>query len=364
MRVHTLSLYRIRTLFLCLLIVMTAAVLLLRPAASAAGISRGLSVCSSVIIPTVFPFLVLSGFAARSGVAAAIGRRLNPVTRCLFGLPGCAGAGILIAWLGGYPAGAAVIGELVRTEQLTREEGERMLRFCVCGGPGFLIATVGNRLLNSTAFGVLLFAAHVTAAGVIGILGTPRHARRPVCSPVGRHASPSPAEAFTQSVGAACQSLLTMCGFVTLFSALLALLDALLPSYPAILPCLLEVSCGCVTAASLRGAAPLLLGFTVGFGGLSVHCQIAATLSGTGVMTSRFWITRLLHGCLTALFAVLLLQLFPVTLPVFGSDSTPLIEAFSGSVTLSVFTLILCGIWLLSVDKDRTVTYNETHKMR
>lgn len=352
----------LRILLLCITVLGCGTVFLLRPQAVAGGISHGLSVCSSVIIPTLFPFLVLGGFLSRSGAAAAIGRRLERPTRWLFGLPGCCAAGIILAFLGGYPAGGAVVGDLVRSGQLSREEGRQMLRFCVCGGPGFIISTVGSRLMHSTAFGVLLFAAHLTAAVVIGLIGTPRGSRRSH-STARQHTPPvSAGAALVDSVTAACQSLLYMCGFILLFAALLALADTVLPTdargLSAVLACFLEVSCGCVAAAELKAAAPLLLGFAVGFAGLSVHCQVASALSGTGVFTKTFFVERLAHGCLTALLALLFLRLYPLTLPVLGTSSAPLVQPFSGGVGISVFLLILCGIWLMSVDKKRDAPYN------
>lgn len=44
-----------------------AAALLIWPQAVAGGVSRGLSICGTVIIPSLFPFLVLAGFLVRSG---------------------------------------------------------------------------------------------------------------------------------------------------------------------------------------------------------------------------------------------------------------------------------------------------------
>lgn len=70
----------------------------------------------------------------RSGISAALGRRLEGVTRALFGLPGCCAPGILIGFIGGYPTGGMAVGELVESGQITGEEGRRMLRFCVNGG--------------------------------------------------------------------------------------------------------------------------------------------------------------------------------------------------------------------------------------
>ena len=351
---------RVRTALCGIGIVCFGAALLLYPEAIAGGISRGLSICASVIIPSLFPFLVLGSFLSRSGVAAAVGNRLERVTRPLFGLPGCCAAGILISCIGGYPAGATVISELIRAGQITRDEGERMLRFCVCGGPGFIIGTVGAGLMGSTALGVMLFVAHITAAVMLGILGAPKTARRKALTPTARRPRVSAVSAFVDSVTSACGTLLSMCGFILLFSGLISLLDTLIPANriaAALLSCLLEVSCGCVAAAKLASLAPFILGVAIGFGGVSVHCQLAASLVGTGVLTPRFWLSRLLHGALTAVLTMLLLRFIPVTVPTLGT-TVPAVQAVSGSVGISVFLLLLCGIWLLSVDKRERVPYN------
>ncbi len=352
---------RMRTALVGFAIVCGGGAVLARPEAVAGGISRGLTVCGSVIIPSLFPFLVLGALLSKSGVAAAVGSRLERVTRRLFGLPGCCATGILIGFVGGYPAGGAVVGELLRTEQITRDEGRRLLRFCVCGGPGFIISTVGAGLMGSSSFGVILFAAHIAAALLLGIVGAPKGSRQTAPARTARRPQLSLPLAFVESVTSACQTLLSMCGFILLFSGLLALLDTAIENRvaSALLSCLLEVSCGCVAAADLGALSPFVLGVAVGFGGLSVHCQLASSLVGTGVLTPRFWLARLLHGSLTALLTLLLLRLIPITLPVFGNTS-PTMQAVTDHVGFSVFLLLLCGIWLLSVDKGERVTYNKS----
>ena len=72
------------TLTACALLAACAgagAVLLAWPEAAASGISRGLSICSSIIIPSLFPFLVLAGFLVKSGLSEALGRRLERLDR-------------------------------------------------------------------------------------------------------------------------------------------------------------------------------------------------------------------------------------------------------------------------------------------
>ena len=333
---------------------------LLRPAAVAGGISRGLSICGSVIIPSLFPFLVLGGVLLKSGVATAIGNRADRITRMAFGLPGCCATAILLGLVGGYPAGAAAVSELRNEKRITNEEGQRMLLFCVCGGPGFIIGTVGAKLMGSLTFGAVVFAAHSLAALLLGVMSAPRGSRKFERSVRLPHEPLSLVSAFVNAVTNACETLLSMCGFILLFSGALSLLNTEMPLLDTLLACLLEVSSGCVAAAASAPLAPLLLSFTVGFGGLSVHCQIAAALSGSGLLTPSFFFSRVMHGLLTALLTFGLLRVIPITLPVFQSTSTPIVRAVFDHAGLSAFLLLLCGIWLLCVDKGGRVTYNKS----
>lgn len=375
MFVKTIRYARVKTGLLLLGILAAGAALLAWPQAAAGGVSRGLSICSTVIIPSLFPFLVLAGFLVRSGISAAIGRRLEGITRALFGLPGCCGAGILVGFIGGYPTGGMAVGELVESGQITRDEGRRMLRFCVNGGPAFIISAVGAGMMGSVRFGAVLFAAHLLASLLMGIGGgiagrlESRGKPAPAASPKPAARSAGAAAAFVESVNNACRSLLYMCGFVVLFAAALSLLDVSgvsawflrIVSLPltlagadadalsSLLPCLLEVSCGCVEASGAGEAAPLLLGMAMGWGGLSVHCQLAAALHGQRLMGKGFFAARLLHGLLAGLLTVVLLHFVPMPITVWNPSSQAAVQPFSGPVTASVALLLMCGMLLFTL---------------
>ena len=349
-------------------ILLAGAAILWRPQAVAGGISRGLSICSAVLIPSLFPFLVLGGFLVRSGVATAIGRRAEGITKRLFGLPGCCAAGVLIAMVGGYPSGGTVVGDLVRNGQISRDEGRRMLRFCVNGGPGFVISAVGVGLLGSKELGIIVFLAQLVAALTLGMLGVPRGVRRrEYCRPTAA-ARPTPlSTALVESVTAACETLLYMCGFVLLFEAVLALIDvsgciAWLSStasgertWSALIACVLEVSSGCAAAVTLPENAMLFVAFAVGFGGLSVHCQLASSLRGLGLINRGFFVARLAQGMLTAVLTTVALRYIPLSHTVGSTLQQPVTRAFSGSVGISVALLVLGGVWMLTVGRlDKT----------
>ena len=371
MFVRVLSRRRMQGVLLLAAVLLLTAGLLLLPQAAAAGVSRGLSLCACLLIPSLFPFLVLSGFLTRSGLYVAIGRRLQKPTMALFGLPGCCAPGILLALIGGYPTGAVAVAELREQGRITEAQAGRMLRFCVCAGPAFLVSAVGVGMLGSAAYGWVLYLAHITAALLLGI------GERLLCGPLpdgeakpAEPPAPGPAAALAESVRAGCRSMLQLCGFVVAFCTLLSLLDALglpaavehllsLPFAPrggasplrGLVSGLLEISTGCLEMVGSGAPDALLLGFIVGFGSLSVHCQLCAALHGQCRLTAGFWAARLLHGMLGGLLARLLLHWIPAPLQVLAAANGSPVQLFSVSAAVSAALLLMCALFLLGTAK-------------
>lgn len=328
--------------------------LLQYPDAMATGISRGLSICSTVIIPTLYPFMLLAGFLANSPLCRRPGRRMNAVTRWLFGLPGCCGSAVLLSLVGGYPAGAIAIAQLRRQGQITEEEARRMTAFCVGGGPGFIISTVGAGLLGSVQAGVMLYAAQAAVSVGIGVVLGSGH--RQGCEKSAL--SVPPQKPMAQIVADTCGSLLTMCGFVVLAAAGLALSEGCglarwlatitgvgATTVSAVLAAVTEVSCGCVALAGRSALTPLWLSLTLSWGGLSVQGQLAAVLPQERVIGWRFWRWRLLHGMLSGGLAMGLFALFPIHAETLAPDTA--VVPYSVSVAATLMLLLLSFLAML-----------------
>ena len=353
------------------------AALLIWPQGAATGVSRGLAVCGGVIIPSLFPFLVLTGLFIRSGLAGRVGRRLDGVTRCLFGLPGCCGAAVLIGAVGGYPAGAVATRELLRSGEIDEAQARRLLRFCVNAGPAFLIGTVGAGMLGSAWKGAVLYGANVLASFLIGVAGRGKAPQESTCRlPKAAHSGAM--KIVVESVESACSSLLSMCGFVVLFAAFLTLSEVsgltgaltrvlafpftLAEVDPQPLACLYtafwEVSNGCMAAAGsgLRGMGLFfLLGVAVGWGGVSVHCQIGGIFSETKVMSRGYILARAEHALLGGAFSALLIRVLPspaaAETTAVAVSAVP-VQPVSVSVTASVALLMMCGALLFGAAAD------------
>ena len=322
--------------------------LLSYPNAMATGISRGLSICSTVIIPTLYPFMLLAGLLANSPLCRRSGRVADAVVGRLFGLPGCCGTAILLSLVGGYPAGAIAIARLRERGQITEAETRRMTAFCVGGGPGFVISTVGAGLMSSVRAGVLLYAAQTAVSLGIGLVLGRGHRRRQEAH---RVVLPPP-KPLAQVVSDTCGSLLTMCGFVVLAAAGLALAEGCglarsvaavsgseAATVSAVLAAVTEVSCGCVAVAGSGVLTPLWLSLTLSWGGLAVQGQLAAALPQVRVIGWRVWKWRLLHGVLSGGVAMGLFALFPIRAETLAPGTA--VVPYSVSVAATVMLLVL-----------------------
>lgn len=353
---------------LILAVLLVGLALLTYPQAVDGGINRGLSICYTVIIPSLFPFLVLTGFVTRSGIIRIIGKRMEKITRFLFGLPGeCSGA-ILIGLVGGYPAGGAAVAELMRQNSISRRDAKRLLMFCVNAGPAFIISTVGAGLLNNTQIGIVLFAAHIVASLLIGIVGRFFRTSSVVESSYKPMESVPVSSALAESVNTACRSMLYMCGFVVLFTALQALADVSGLSQgignglsvvfnlfgvsardaDCILPIITEVTGGCVAASTASQSRIWLLGMALGWGGLSVHCQLASTLHEYGVMGKTFWLGRALHALLGGGLSAIWLCFIPITQTTAQSLSGLSFNVTNTSIPAAITLLFMCVLLLFT----------------
>ena len=71
MFIHTVMARRLRLFAAAGGLVLCGAAVFLYPAAAAAGASRGMSLCTTVIIPSLLPFLVLWGTFLHSALCGA-----------------------------------------------------------------------------------------------------------------------------------------------------------------------------------------------------------------------------------------------------------------------------------------------------
>ena len=277
---------------------MSVMVLLLwRSAVAAEAVRRGLTLCARSVIPALFPYFVVSGLFISLGFADGVGRRLEPLTRRLFGVSGAGASAFFLGLLGGYPVGGRTVGQLYRAGRLSKDEAERLLAFCNNAGPSFILGVVGVGCFGSLRTGIYLYLAHAFSAVLVGILF---RKKAPVSGQKVRYSAAfEPIAAFVRAVGEAAEGMVRLCGFVVFFLVILALITDLTGLNHPVLLGLAELTTG-VTALEGRPGDLVWAAALLGWGGLSVHGQTAAVLSDTDLGLGRYFLGKILQAIFSA----------------------------------------------------------------
>ena len=288
--------------------------LLLGRARETAELTReALRLCASSVIPALFPLMVLSSLFVALGCAQVLRRPLSPFIRRLFRCSGTGGTAFFLGLLGGYPLGARTVGDLFRAGEIPLPEAQRLLTFCNNAGPAFIISVAGLHCFGDERAGVALYLIHVLSAVMTGMLccrfSVPVSPRCTESVPVRRQISKHPAAAAVECIGGAGITAIQITAFVTFFRVLLQSVHTLTHLRHPLLLGFVELTCGIV---ELGGTGPdfIMVAALLGWGGLSVHCQTAAVLDGTGLSLRPYLAAKFLHALLSAALAALTVLCF------------------------------------------------------
>lgn len=335
-----------------------ALALLCCPQAGAQAARDSLALCGQVVLPALFPFFVLSNLAVGLGLGQWLGRRLEPVMSPLFHVGGAGGAALALGLIGGYPVGASTVRSLLEQGLCSLEEAQRLLLFCNNAGPAFLLSVAGVSVFGHMEVGLLLLAVHWLSALLTGLLLRGDQTVSRLSTPADA-SPPSAAGLLTRAVGSALSSSLQVSAYVVLFGVLLGLCQSaaagwitLAPALSALLSGLLELTNGISALPGISSPALRLslCGFLLGWGGLSVHCQTAALLEGSGLRLAPYLAAKALQGLLSAGLLALAAPLCRELLPASGTRQTlTLAQLFPGSLAagavLWIVVLILLTKW-------------------
>lgn len=333
------------------------------PGESAQGARQGVSLCAELIIPSLFPFFVLSSLLIATGLAELCARPLGRLLSPLFGTSGAGLSALVLGLVGGYPVGARTLAQLAERKACSPKELRRLSLFCNNCGPAFFVGAAGVGVFGCREAGFLLLGANLLSAVLLGMI---LHFFLDSKDRQGDYLYSNPkclslSQALPDCVSAAFSSTLGVCAYVILFSVLTALADCsgllpfcvnalagFLPGKQAPALCrsllmgLMEISTG--TAALREGtaspAALPLAAFLLGWGGLSVHCQSLPYWRQAGVPVGPYLGAKLVQGLLSAGLTALGAFLFPLSLPVMASTAS--------LVAPSLLRRELLALWALS----------------
>lgn len=262
------------------------------------GGQAGISVCLRTVIPSLFPFFLLSVLLTGSTAGATF--PIPGKIRQMLGIPPGAESILLCGFLGGYPVGAQSVAALYRQGKLPKGEAERMLCFCSNAGPAFIFGMAAS-LFPDLRYAWCLWGIHMFSALIVRLF-FPAKSVQPI------HMDGETISTLPQALYKSTQIMATVCGWVVLFRIGIAFLDRwalwLLPSQGRLaIIGLLELANGCVELAALPQLSQrfLLCAGMLSFGGLCVAMQTVSVTQGLSLR--YYFLGKIMQGLFSLLFA-------------------------------------------------------------
>lgn len=289
--------------------------------------SLGLTLWFENMVPTLLPFMILSGIMTGMNLQYPLFRPFRRIGRRLFSTDESGTYCICMGFLCGFPMGAFCGSQLYQNSLLTKRQAEYLISFCNNIGPvyffSFAVGMAGFEHPSALDYGLLTFGMY----GIPFLYGL-------CCNPVRKMAKNHDSHLFKndtetipdsgdgrlfqavdQSISRSGTSILRLGGYMVFFNVLMLPVYRLFGSgiLTGSIHCLTEISGGLRILHSFAGTyitvgtvhfpiIRLIMLTALSFGGLSCIGQTAVFLRVAGLSISRYIKCRLILSALSALF--------------------------------------------------------------
>lgn len=309
------------------------------------GAIKGLYMCSDVLIPSLFPFMVC--VLLFIGIVESL--NLKNKIPLIF----------ILSALGGYPIGAMLLNEEVRLDNIEPNCAEKMMRFCVNAGPGFIIIAVGSGIYGSVKTGLILFLSSILSSFSIFLFTKFLGKDKIKFKSTRKDSSFEFSDIFVNSTARASASMINICSFVVLFCVINSVLEKFAEKVKFLnfLVYLNEVSCSVFKFKNIYAVS-----FILGFGGICVIMQIIAVSGDMKFNVLKFLIFRILNGLLLLFYSSVLIKVFKCKISTAFLKNTIIIKTNSLKTVLVLSAVVI--LFLISVQskkiigKDKAMCYN------
>ena len=318
------------------------------PETASQGISDGVDLSLGILIPSLYPFMVLSSFITEADLLKRVPPFINKLSEKLFALKGnCIGI-ILISLIGGLPTGCKMTADLYDKGKINRVQGKRLMLFCFCCGPAFTISSVGLYILGSKKAGVILFISLVLSCLTVGMLSRFVFTENEkVVYRITNNEEVNFSTALVKAISSGSAAMLNVCAWVIIFSCINRLIE-IIPisnSMKLFTFSVLEVT-NAVYTSSGNLSLPIITGI-IGFGGLCGHCQVMPYIIKLKLKYKYFITSRIVSGALSVIYCELLMKLIPVSYEVFSMGTRPNNTDLTISAVYSISMLGTAALFLL-----------------
>lgn len=256
-----------------LFIVLCIVLILTFPSDAIAGAKGGVATCLWVVLPSIFPFMVLCKWLLNQMV---ISSKVYTWFCFIFGL------------ITGYPMGAKLAIDGLNNGQVSKAQAQNILNSCTNCGIFFIVGAVGNGMLANNQLGWKLFFANMISAIAIFAFNNRKN----------EFESKKLLARYEAPLLSSLKAISLVCGNIVLFSAYLKIIERFVPRF--VLP-MIEMTSGITYCLN----SPIILAFALSFGGICIASQVKSIVGGK-LSVKKYLLNKLAQSMIAVLAFVII----------------------------------------------------------
>lgn len=278
------------------------------------GIKEALLLCYTTVIPSLFPFMILS-VAWRSAYEETRHGRFSFVVAKILRTKKEGVFPFVLGAVCGFPIGAKEVCALYQKNGLLKQEAEHLLGIANLASPAFVIFGIGAGLRGNVKEGIALYLIQLLSAILVAWVTAPKLPK--ISKESTKNAVKTTSVPFPKMIADATYTMLSLCGLICTFSAISSLARTFLPTKIAVyITAFLEIVGGTKDIFLYFSDFPLLsfalTACAISFGGISVHMQSHLFISETDLSFGKYMWQKILGGVFSLLMAFGYARIFGV----------------------------------------------------
>lgn len=269
----------------------------------------GLTFCGIKLIPSLFPFMVLSSimlYCIRFDGNFKLSKHILDNCKIYTNE-------IIIGCICGFVIGAKGICKKYK-QHYGENDFNRAIFLSSNAGVGFVIGCVGCSIFNDIFYGIYLYVMQILSGYVLFKISykATKNIDDFDCDFIDKNLI----DATVISIKNSTDTIITICGFSVFFSIVLDLLIKLFnvknANILSLITVFLDFSKGIFSVVKISNFDLLtfISGFCIGFGGLSVFIQICSICEGYPFNKTKFFILKFSQGIILGILSILYSKIF------------------------------------------------------
>lgn len=271
------------------------------PEVTEEGSKTAIIIWANSIVPVLLPFFIFSDFIKSTGNFRIFPPKIYP---------------FVIAFMSGYPMGAKIVGDYMRSNKVSFNEGKKILSYSLVTGPAFILFTIGS-FLGSTKAAFLVAMSHYLGAILNkNFYFTSKKSEKIAFS---TEQNGDYLENFSYAIGNGFKAMATILAYLMFFTIGVNMLQHIgvfhyinNPTVISVIKGIFEITLGinlvgmCDISIKMK---TIIASGLLSFGGLSVIGQSMAMMRNTDMKLKDIMEVKFTHGLISAILATLLVNL-------------------------------------------------------